>query len=179
MEWINMAIKGPTSFSLSSLSPQLISYSPHGHQMATAFLQIYLGWTLVESATYWVDNLCPGLSVEIPSYTCCLGITTSSIPFHVQKCLCVDEKLDHSLGCSGANFFNSLSLLFFINEDEWCQGGSVDWVSDWLRSWFHRWWVRALHQALCCQHRARLGSSVPLSLCSSPAWALAHSKVNQ
>ena len=33
-----------------------------------------------------------------------------------------------------------------------------------LRSWSRGSWVQALHQALCCQHRACFRSSVPLSL---------------
>ena len=34
-----------------------------------------------------------------------------------------------------------------------------------LRSWSPGSWVRTLHQALCCQHRAYFRSCIPLSLC--------------
>ena len=45
------------------------------------------------------------------------------------------------------------------------------WLSVWLqlRSRSHSSWVPAPPGALCCQHRALLRSSVPLSLCPSPA----------
>ena len=42
----------------------------------------------------------------------------------------------------------------------------LSWLSIWLwhRSWSLNLWVWAPHWALCCQHWARFGSSVPLSL---------------
>ena len=44
--------------------------------------------------------------------------------------------------------------------------GWLSWLSIQLqlRSWSRSSWVRALHQALCCQHRACFGSYLPLSL---------------
>ena len=42
----------------------------------------------------------------------------------------------------------------------------------WLRSWSHGLWVRAPHQAFCCQCGDCFGSSVSLSLCTSPTCAL-------
>ena len=55
--------------------------------------------------------------------------------------------------------------------------GAPGWLSRlsiwlWFRSWSHGSWVWAPHRALCCQHGARFGSSVPLSLCPFPAGSL-------
>ena len=59
--------------------------------------------------------------------------------------------------------------------------GALGWLSRlriqlWLRSWSHGSWVRAPHQALCCQHGAPLASSVPLSLGASPTCTLSQNK---
>ena len=55
--------------------------------------------------------------------------------------------------------------------------GALGWLSHlsiWLqlRSRSHSLWVQALHQAVCCQHKACFRSSVSLSLCPSPTCSL-------
>ena len=63
----------------------------------------------------------------------------------------------------------------------WGAPGWLSWLSVWLRlrSQSHGSWVQAPHQALCCQRRAHFGSSVPLSLCPSPACSLSLSLKNK
>ena len=70
-------------------------------------------------------------------------------------------------------YFSICMLYFNKNRPEGVPGRlSRLRVWFWLRSWSRSLWVWALRRALCCQHKACFGSSVPLSASPLLAHAL-------
>ena len=84
------------------------------------------------------------------------------------------------LFCVEAFYFDKVSIVYFCfcfpclqrynQRGAWVAQSLSIWLR--LRLWSHSLWVLALHQALCHQHRAHFGPSVPLFLWPSPACTL-------